>query len=164
MCDYSLHTVSNRPAQVGDKLILSCFPNTFTRGFSEVGKPDTAVCLRPGTEIAFDESVRHSHGLLQRLAEVMSLPIGSSQVPHRLGRFRQINLDVPNVHHDAIEFPDGKILLITRLRTGLRATVLQLPVDPSLSSGDNRPSRKTVTPESDGEARQITPTHFALRM
>ena len=84
MCDYSLHTVSNRPAQVGDKLILSCFPNTFTRGFSEVGKPSTAVCLQPGTEIAFDEPIRPSHGFLQQL--IMFSQIGSTQIPDRLGR------------------------------------------------------------------------------
>ena len=141
MCDYSLHTVSNRPAQVGDKLILSCFPNTFTRGFSEVGKPSTAVCLQPGTEIAFDEPIRPLHGLLERL--IMFLQIGSAQVPDRLGRFRQINLNAPNAHHDAIEFPGGRTILVTRLRPGLRATVLQLPVNPSLLSDYSSPSRKT---------------------
>ena len=31
------------------------------------------------------------------------------------------------MHHDALEFPDGKILLLTQLKTGQKATVLQLP-------------------------------------
>jgi hypothetical protein len=44
-----------------------------------------------------------------------------------LARFRQINLEQACVHHDALEFPDGKIVLVTRLREGQRATVLQMP-------------------------------------
>jgi hypothetical protein len=31
------------------------------------------------------------------------------------------------MHHDALELPGGKILLVTYLREGQRATVLQLP-------------------------------------
>jgi hypothetical protein len=30
-------------------------------------------------------------------------------------------------HHDALEFPDGQVVLITHLREGQRAAVLQLP-------------------------------------
>jgi hypothetical protein len=45
----------------------------------------------------------------------------------RLARFRQINLDNPVIHHDALEFPDGQVVLVTRLCAGQRATVLQLP-------------------------------------
>jgi hypothetical protein len=46
----------------------------------------------------------------------------------RLARFRQININNPVVHHDALEFPDGQVVLLTRLCEGQRATVLQLPV------------------------------------
>jgi hypothetical protein len=42
--------------------------------------------------------------------------------------FRQINKEVPSTHHDALEFPDGKIVLLTFLEVGQQATVLQLPV------------------------------------
>ena len=45
----------------------------------------------------------------------------------KVARFRQINLDEPTMHHDALEFPDGDIALLTELREGQRATVLQLP-------------------------------------
>ena len=45
----------------------------------------------------------------------------------RVARFRQIHLDRPDTHHDALEFPNGKIVLVTRLCLGQRATVLQLP-------------------------------------
>jgi hypothetical protein len=47
-----------------------------------------------------------------------------------VARFRQLNSDKPSTHHDALEFPDGQIVFITNLRTGQRATVLQLPVQP----------------------------------
>ena len=54
MCDYSLHHVANRPAQIQDKLVTTKFKNSITRGFAEVGEPHVAVCLKPGTEIAFE--------------------------------------------------------------------------------------------------------------
>ena len=44
-----------------------------------------------------------------------------------LARFRQINMDNPHLHHDALEFPDGQVVLVTHLCAGQRATVLQLP-------------------------------------
>ena len=47
--------------------------------------------------------------------------------PHKVARFRQINLNRPAAHHDALEFPDGKIALVTDLCEGQVATVLQLP-------------------------------------
>jgi hypothetical protein len=33
-------------------------------------------------------------------------------------------------HHDALEFPDGQIVLLTRLCEDQQATVLQLPAEP----------------------------------
>ena len=57
MCDYSLHFIANRPAKIEDKLVATKFNNSITRGFAAVGQPNVAVCLLPGTEIAFDENV-----------------------------------------------------------------------------------------------------------
>jgi hypothetical protein len=51
----------------------------------------------------------------------------NKKIGQRLARFRQINMDNPVIHHDALEFPDGQVVLLTRLRVGQRATVLQLP-------------------------------------
>ena len=45
----------------------------------------------------------------------------------KVAQFRQINVGKPSVHHDALEFPDGEIVLLTRLCEGQHATVLQLP-------------------------------------
>src|SRR2546430_7761108 len=44
-----------------------------------------------------------------------------------LFRSRHIEPENPQVHHDALEFPDGKVVLLTQLKTGQHATVLQLP-------------------------------------
>jgi hypothetical protein len=120
MCDYSLHHVASRPAKVGDRLVSTRFVNTPTGGFSAVDNPNVAVCLLPGTEIAFEKEVECE-------AALGILP--SRKMDQRLARFRQVNMDQPCVHHDALEFPDGKIVLVTRLREGQRASVLQMPAN-----------------------------------
>ncbi|MGH6671716.1 MAG: hypothetical protein ACREHF_15655 [Rhizomicrobium sp.] len=130
MCDYSLHGVASRPAKVGDRLITTDFRNTLTRGFAAVGEPDVAVCLLPGTEIAFEQEVQRHYALLQTLFFKKS----RWNTGQKLGRFRQINMDRPNTHHDSVEFPDGRVVLLTHLRAGQRATVLQLPVHGPVAS------------------------------
>jgi hypothetical protein len=118
MCDYSLHLVASRPAKVGDKLITTVFAKSITRGFAAIGEPEVAVCLLPGTELAFENDVQH-HRTLKLF--------GKARVNHRVARFRQVNMNDPHVHHDALEFPNGLIVKITRLVEGQTATVLQLP-------------------------------------
>lgn len=61
MCDYSLHAVALRPASAGDKLVSTTFDNSITRGFAAVGEPAIAVCLLPGTELAFDADVKYEN-------------------------------------------------------------------------------------------------------
>src|ERR1039458_1069163 len=121
MCDYSLHTVASRPAKVGDKLVVTDFAKSITRGFAAVGEPDVAVCLLPGTEVAFEDNVQYDRA--------RSL-FGKARVDHKVARFRQVDMDNPHVHHDALEFPGGQIVMVTRLVAGQRATVLQLPAQP----------------------------------
>ncbi|MGO9400044.1 MAG: hypothetical protein ACLP19_19715 [Xanthobacteraceae bacterium] len=118
MCDYSLHLVASRPAAVGDKLVSADFARSITRGFAAVDDPDTAVCLLPGTELAFEDNVTYDRAF--------SL-FGKARIGHKVARFRQINMEDPNVHHDALEFPGGQTILLTRLTPGQRATVLQMP-------------------------------------
>jgi hypothetical protein len=118
MCDYSLQFVANRPAKVGDKLVASQFVNSITRGFTEVGEPGVAVCLLPGTELVFDRNVECEHAL----GFFPNKKLGGN-----VALFRQINLNNPWEHHDALEFPGGQVVLLTRLCVGQRATVLQLP-------------------------------------
>ena len=52
------------------------------------------------------------------------------KVAERLARFRQVNLEQASMHHDALEFSNGKIILLARLCEGQHATVLQLPASP----------------------------------
>ena len=121
MCDYSLHGFATRPAKVGDQLVTTQFWNTTTRGFSAVEEPRVAVCLLPGTEIAFENKVeRHLIGFQLLFRRTRPLP-------HLVARFRQVNMDNFCTHHDALEFPDGQVVLLTHLREGQRAAVLQLP-------------------------------------
>ena len=53
---------------------------------------------------------------------------------HTTAIFRQINKDEPMQHHDALEFPDGRIFLLTTLSEGQEATVLQLPAQPTTAA------------------------------
>jgi hypothetical protein len=116
MCDYSLHNVKTRPAKVGDKLTTRLF-NYGTRGFSAPEDKSVAVCLLPGTELSFTDEVRR----------VRMWPWAMDVAHARTAIFRQINQDCPTRHHDALEFPDGRTVLLTALQDGQQATVLQLP-------------------------------------
>jgi len=120
MCEYSLEYIAFRPANVGDKLVTTQFPHSLTVGFAQVEKPDVAVCLLPGTELAFEKEVERRHPLAWLSARLR-------QAGAAVARFRQVNLNKSWAHHDALEFPDGKIILLTKLGPGQRATVLQLP-------------------------------------
>ena len=122
MCDYSLHHVATRPAKIDDRLVATKFSNSITRGFAAVGQPNVADCLLPGTEIAFDENVQCEPSF-----GIGILP--NKKIGQRLARFRQINMENAVTHHDALEFPDGQVVLLTRLCDGQRATVLQLPAN-----------------------------------
>jgi hypothetical protein len=116
MCDYSLHAVAFRPAEVGETLVSTSFRGTSTRGFASADDPTVAVCLLPGTELAFAENVRYDNRW-----------IWTRTINSRVGKFGKVDPHVPDRHHDAIEFPDGKSVLVTQLVEGQRATVLQLP-------------------------------------
>jgi hypothetical protein len=129
MCDYSLHLVSSRPAEAGETIIVTGFSGTDTRGFASPLDPNTAVCLRPGTEIAFDQCARLDGRLFRR------------NISERLARFRQIDMDRPNLHHDALEFANGRVVLVTSLVVGQRALVLQLPA--------SNPEKPAITPAAE---------------
>jgi hypothetical protein len=115
MCDYSLYSVRSRPARVGDRLTTRDF-GTGTRGFAAQEDRAVAVCVLPGTELAFDQEVK-----------IPGLFFGRKSVGYRTAIFRQVRTDTLLIHHDALEFPDGSRILLTRLCAGQRATVLQLP-------------------------------------
>jgi len=134
MCDYSLHNVASRPAKVGDKLVTTQFANSITRGFSAIGEQNVAVCLLPGTEVAFENDVQVEAGL-----GIFSSWKRDKAIGAKVARFRQIDMNKPHVHHDALEFPDGQFVLVTRLIEGQRATVLQLPASPHEKAQERDP-------------------------
>ena len=133
MCDYSLHHLRSRPAKVGDKLTVSYFNiSCGTRGFAAPEDAFLAVFLLPGTELSFAADVRRESLLPWR-----------EKIKHSTAIFRQINKKKISPHHDALEFPDGETVLLTFLKKGQQATVLQLPA----SAGVSHPS--SVSPHTD---------------
>ena len=134
MCDYSLHNVKSRPAKVGDKLTTRNF-GTGTHGFAASEDANVAVCVLPGTELSFFSEVTcQTTGLF---------PWRSKVVNHTTAIFRQVNKQRVAAHHDALEFADGQIILLTLLAEGQRATVLQLPAEPKAT--DEREKQKRAT-------------------
>ncbi|HVQ80527.1 MAG TPA: hypothetical protein VMS82_11350 [Pseudolabrys sp.] len=123
MCDYSLLHVRSRPAKVGDKLSTRDF-GTGTRGFAAVEDARVAVCVLPGTELAFSNAVTVTDYRFVVGCKMETLA-------HATAIFRQVNKNEPLKHHDALELPDGRIVLLTRLSEGQEATVLQLPAQPT---------------------------------
>lgn len=140
MCDYSLHAVASRPAKVGETLITTTFRGTSTRGFASESDSAVAVCMLPGTELAFEDNVQYDNRW-----------IWTRTINFRVGKFGAIEPDVPHRHHDAIEFPDGSSVLVTQLCEGQRATVLQLPmVQPPATQAEPVASARTATSVSAG--------------
>ena len=135
MCDFSLHAVTSRPAEIAATLVTTKFDTSTTRGCAAAGAPDVAVCLRPGTELAFERNVQYDNfiDLLPR-----------RRMSWNTARFCQVQLEDEFTHHDALEFPDGKIVLLTRLCPGQRATVLQLPAQPSGMLETHDTARETL--------------------
>lgn len=121
MCDYSLQHVASRPAKVGDQLTTQNF-GTGTRGFAAAEDVRVAVCVLPGTELAFADSIE--------CEAVGFFGWRRTTVHHKTAIFRQINKDKVAAHHDALEFPDGQVILLTLLTEGQEAVVLQLPAPP----------------------------------
>ncbi len=89
-----------------------------------------AVCLLPGTEVAFAAAPRY-RGFLGIFSRRAAAPVA---------RFRQVNLNNPHVHHDSLEFPDGRVISLQQLVPGQIATVLQLP-----SQGTTIPHAPSMT-------------------
>ena len=133
MCDYSLQNVRSRPAKVGDKLTTRDF-GTCTRGFAAAEDAEVAVCVLPGTELAFSDTVTVSD---------YRFIVGWKweTLAYATAIFRQVNKNDSWKHHDALEFPDGHIVLLTHVYEGQEATVLQLPVQPTTAAEEEAQKR-----------------------
>ena len=141
MCDYSLHAVASRPAEVGETLVTTTFRGTSTRGFASESDPTVAVCLLPGTELAFEREVKYDNRW-----------IWTRTIDSRVGKFGKIDPHVHDRHHDAIEFPDGNYVLVTQLCEGQRVSVLQLPVTQPV-----QPPMQTEASQPSAPAARIMP-------
>ena len=135
MCDFSLQGVKSRDAKVDDKLTITQFGYSSTHGFSSADDSSTAVCLRPGTEIAFDEDI---------IATSRAMWMSNTTYPHKVARFRQVNVEQPLTHHDALELPDGTIVMLHNMPIGQKATVLQLPAAPKTAEEAKEQERVAV--------------------
>ncbi len=136
MCDYSLQSVLSRPAKVGDKLTTRNF-GTGTRGFAAPENSRVAVCVLPGTELAFSSEIT--------VPKVGLLGWKKATLAHTTAIFRQVNKDKPGMHHDALEFPDGQMVLLTELCEGQEATILQLPARPATAAEEETQKRAAYT-------------------
>ena len=134
MCDYSLQYVRSRHAKVGDRLTTRDF-GTCTRGFAAAEDARVAVCVLPGTELAFSSAVTVANPRFIAGWKVEKLG-------HATAIFRQVNKHEPMKHHE-LEFPDGRIVLLTRLSEGQGATVLQLPAQPATAAEADAQKRIT---------------------
>ncbi len=100
--------------------------NTGTRGFTPISQDadgPVAVCLLPGTEVAFDQPIK------------MAIPTWCvtpepDEVYPAVAVFAQKNKETPYTHHDCLQFADGRQLLLTCLEEGQTCSVLQLPAAP----------------------------------
>jgi hypothetical protein len=123
MCDYSLQLVASRPAKIGDKLVTTKFNNSLTGGFAGVQEP---------TIVAFEREVECENVFNRKL------------IRQTVARFRQIDLEQSDVHHDALEFPDGQVVKLTQLCEGQHATVLQLPASPRATNEAEQQKRGSL--------------------
>jgi hypothetical protein len=122
MCDYSLEHLESRPAKVGDKLVSAAFINSLTRGLASPDALNVAVCLRPGAELAFGADIECDYTQYFLFSPKKFTGM-------RTAIFRQLHMDKPHQHHDALELPDGHFILLTRLVSGQIVTVLQVPAE-----------------------------------
>jgi hypothetical protein len=125
MCDYSLQNVKTRDAALHDVLVTTSF-GTGTRGFACPDDSTCAVCVRPGTEIAFDKPIQ---------------TLGAEPTEFKVAIFRQINKDQPHMHHDCLELPDGNTILLTYLAPEQTAKIIQLPVAPRTAAEEQEQTR-----------------------
>lgn len=126
----------SRPAVVADKLTTKNF-GVGTTGFSAAEDASVAVCVLPGTEIAFDAPVVVRPSFSWSAEDCKTFA-------HKTAIFRQINKDQKNVHHDALEFPDGVVVVLSTLIEDQKAVVLQLPAQPKTEAEASEQRRVEV--------------------
>ena len=119
---------------MADKLVTKNF-GTGTRVFADPTDMDTAVCVLPGTEIAFDAPIKRFTGWYDDK---------TIRGEHTVAIFRQVEKEIAHTHHDCLELADGQMILLNSLEEGQHATVLQLPAAPKSDAEAKEQERVTV--------------------
>jgi hypothetical protein len=132
MCDYSMHAIKNRKAVVGDKVKTSDFMRTSSPGLESLTEPGVAICLIPGTGVEFDEPVQH-----RDIGLNFNTPI-----PFKIGRYvRKAGHETE--FKDAVQFPDGSMVLMAYLVTNQTGTVTYVPEE--IVKQTEQPAKKPVS-------------------
>ena len=125
MCGYSLENKIARPASQGENLVTCQFSRSTTSGFCDPTNPEVAVCITPGTEIAFAAPIRFTG--------FWGLGLHSQFYGAKLARFREVHVERGGKHRDALELENGGIILLSELEPGQSVTILQIPPSGQLS-------------------------------
>ena len=150
MCDWSLEAVKSREANVGDKLAVTRFTGACSKGLADVSDikdnvATTAVCLMPGTEVAFDNDV-----------EINDIYGQTTTIPNsRVAKFIEVDPDKPHTYHDTFEFLDGTQVKVHTLTLGQTVSVLQLPAQPLVSHMDLPATTEETTTIADAQPEAI---------
>lgn len=118
---FDLVAKAYRPIAVDEQAEVLSLMGDVNAGLYLACRPRNCGLPASGTEVVFEETV-YAGGLLFR------------KNIYRLARFRQINTDNTTQHHDALEFANGRTVLVTDLVAGQTAKILQLPVSRSEKS------------------------------
>jgi hypothetical protein len=127
MCDYSLHAAAQKPAEKGQKMKTARLTYTAgsSGGFFDADDPNVAICLQPGTEVAFDKPPLLRRGYFAFVPSMIRRQLGQG-LP-QVATFRKVDTANERAHHDALEFAGGRVVKIDELKAGLSAKVVSLP-------------------------------------
>ena len=132
MCDFSCSPLGRAPQRSATSLQLEI------SGPARAGSPHPKILRRPSafflTELAFSKEVA-----------LTTAGTGELTIGQTVAIFRQINKEQPRAHHDALEFPDGRIVLLTMLCDGQEAAILQLPAQPTTAAEEEAQKRVAYT-------------------
>jgi hypothetical protein len=132
MGEFSRRHIRPRLAEPGEELVLTSFGSGNVRGFAATGDLAVAVGLPPGTEIRFTAPV----------ATESAGGAADAVAGRQVARLRQVIVDNPSIHHDALEFGGAQLVLLTQLCEGQRVTVVRLPPSEEAATPFRRDSRR----------------------
>lgn len=148
MCDYSLHAVKSRPARQGETIITTKFDVTSTKGMAAPDDLECAVCMKEGTEVAFEQNAIRELGYRYDFDSITSQD-HDAEIGDRFAKFVKIDEQTTHTHHDALEFANGVTVKLHDLASGQLMTVVQLPA----------PKLEVKTPELQVEQIATSPVH-----